>query len=72
MSGFKIDRLFAFVAIDPEDGDEGVMGFATQRGWMPMIGADQARVESLKPMAEEIKKTTGLDYEIKYFKLEPG
>ena len=71
MSGFKVERLYAFICVDPNDGDEGVMGFMKEDGeWMPMIGADTARVESLELVAEDIKKATGLEYKIKYFKLE--
>ena len=72
MAGFKITRLYAFIAIDPEDGDEGVLGFLSPDGqWMPMIGADMERVASLKPMAEEISKATGVKYEIRYFTVTP-
>ena len=27
--------------------------------WMPLVGADMARVESLRPIAEDIAKVTG-------------
>jgi len=70
MSGFKITRLYAFIATDPEDGDEGIIGFQTDDGqMMPMIGADLARVESLIPMANAIANHSGVDYEIKYFEV---
>lgn len=65
MSGDVITELFAFVATDNEDGNEGIIGLMTPDGMMPMIGADLARVESLKKIADE----TGVPYEIRYFKL---
>jgi len=71
MSGFKIERLYAFIATDPEDGDEGVMAFSTQDGLMlPMIGADMDRVDQLRSIADGISKATGVDQQIKYFELE--
>ena len=71
MSGFKIERLYAFIATDPSDGDEGIMAFSTPEGMMmPMIGADMDRVKSLELMAEQIKQATGIPYEIKYFEME--
>lgn len=62
----KITELYAFVATDP-DGSEGIMAFRSGDHWMPMIGADLARVESLRPLADRIAKATGQQYEIRYF-----
>jgi len=63
----KITELYAFVSKD-KDGNEGLLGFRSHEGWMPMVGADVERVESLIPLANEIKKRSGVDYEIRYFK----
>ena len=69
--GLKVEHLFAFVVVDPEDGNEGVIGFQNSDGdMMPMIGADIARVKSLIPIADNIAKQTGIDYEIRYFVLD--
>ena len=68
--GFIITELFAFVdKIDDEDGDEGVIGMSTDFGWIPLIGADMARVESLRPIAEKVAKETGKKVILKKFKL---
>lgn len=51
-----IPALWAFLAVDA-DGDEGMAGFfvpATSMapaGWMPMVAADEARLEALKERA---------------------
>lgn len=58
----RIDELYAFVAIDKE-GHEGILGMTTAGGWVPLIGADLARIESIKPYAD----ATGIKYEIRYF-----
>lgn len=52
-----IDEMFAFVSDDP-DG-EGVCAVHTATGWMPLMGADLARVESLRPIAQAIADQTG-------------
>ncbi len=66
MSGDTITELYAFVALDNEDGNEGIIAFMGPDGIMlPMIGADTARVNSLIPIAD----ATGVKYEIRYFKL---
>lgn len=63
-----INSIFAFVAID-SDGHEGIMAFQDSytNMFMPMIGADMKRVDSLREMAERIKEDSGIDYEIRYF-----
>ena len=55
----RIEQMYAFVAEDSGPDDEGVVGFMANTGWMPMVGADMARVESLKPIAQHIVSTTG-------------
>lgn len=53
----KLDKLFCFMSED-ETG-EGVCGFKTEQGWMPMVGGDMARVKSLMEMAQHISDATG-------------
>lgn len=59
--GFKITELFAFIATEP-DGTEGVTSVHTPAlGNMPMVGADPARLDSLRPYAVEISRATGTE-----------
>jgi hypothetical protein len=59
MEKLKIEKMFAFIAID-EEGNEGVTAFQDKRGvWLPLVGADWARVNSLKEIAQEIAKASG-------------
>lgn len=64
-----VEEMFAFVVVD-EDGDEGICGFQNpQTGeWMPMVGADIARVDSLLPIARQISKATGKEIRLLRFK----
>ncbi len=55
----RIDEMFAFIQLDPLDNTEGVIAFLSADGWMPMVGADMARVEKLRPMAQEVADATG-------------
>lgn len=48
----KIDKLFCFITGDDEG--EGVAGFKSTHGWLPMVGADMARVDSLATLAQDI------------------
>lgn len=59
--GFRLQTVTAFVAVDESDDSEGIISFwdALQGAHMPMIGADQARIESLKPIAQEVARATG-------------
>lgn len=69
MSNFKITTVTAFVAIDPEDGDEGIIGFLSDSGWMPMVCADEARIRQMLPIAEDLKAISGKDYRIIQFSI---
>jgi len=60
VSGFKIGSIYAFLAIDPKDGDEGVCAFQTSDGaWFPLVAADEARLASLRPIAMRIGAASG-------------
>ena len=66
----KITEMFAFVAEGKGPDDEGVMGFRSDDGqWFPMVGADLARVASLRPIADEIARAMHKPYRVLRFKL---
>jgi hypothetical protein len=54
MSDFKIQTVTAFVAIDDKNGDEGVIAFFDGMGWMPLICADEQRIQSMLPLAKDV------------------
>ncbi len=55
MAGFVIKEVWAYVAIDPDDGDEGVIGATLTPGmFMPFVAADKTRVAELRPYAMAI------------------
>jgi len=55
----KIDVLFAFISVNEGLEDEGVVAALVGDTWMPLVGADMDRVESLKPLAVEVARVTG-------------
>ena len=52
---FSITKIWAFLSVDEND-EEGVCAFydSFQMRWMPLIGADQKRIEHLKVIAQNI------------------
>ena len=54
MSGRRVEFIWAFLAVDPTDGNEGVVGALTPQGWRPLIGGDTERMEVLRSMAQEV------------------
>lgn len=56
--GFRIKDLYAFLAVDRTDGDEGIMAFGQPP--MPMIAADLTRLQELRPLAEKIASANGI------------
>lgn len=67
MSGDIVTELFAFVALDDLDGNEGVMAYYQDNTWIPMIGADMARITSLLPLAKKVATAAGTTFEIRHF-----
>ena len=55
----KIEKMFAFIA-EETPNDEGVIAMSMPNGtWMPLVGADMARVESLRRVAQDTATRTG-------------
>lgn len=56
----RISEMYAFVSEDDGPEDEGVVAFLdpTTGAWMPLIGADIHRVDSLRKMAQRISTAT--------------
>lgn len=54
----RIDEMFAFVVID-ENGDEGVPAMISGGTAFPLIAADEARLESLRPIAAKMATMLG-------------
>jgi hypothetical protein len=67
----KITEMYAFVMVDGEEDDEGIIGFKSQTGeWLPMVGADMERVKSLIPIANMLSRELEKPYKILRFKLD--
>jgi hypothetical protein len=50
----RIDQIFAFIVADAGPDDEGIAGFLSGQGWLPMVAADSGRVDSLRAIAQRI------------------
>ena len=61
-----IEKIYAFVSVD-DDGNEGILTCHGPRGPMPMIGADQARMWSLKSTAMRANKMSGIHVQLLCF-----
>ncbi len=55
----KIEAIYAFISIDEGPEDEGIVAALMGDKWMPLVGADMDRVESLKPLAMGVARATG-------------
>lgn len=64
----RIETCFAFVVVD-DDGTEGVPAFMTPDGmFLPLMGADEARVESLMPVVQAMATDSGKEITLVRFK----
>lgn len=60
----RIEEMYAFIVEDAGPDDEGVVAIQSEEGgygrvWLPLVGADMARVESLIPLAKGIGDQLG-------------
>jgi len=66
--GFRIEHLWAFTQVDPDDNQEGVCAFlATNGTWMPLIASDRVRAEQYKEIAVTLARTTGRPIKLSMF-----
>ncbi len=63
----RITEMYAFVAEDSGPDDEGVVAMSMGDLMMPLVGADMARVESLRPIAKDIGASTGQKIKLIHF-----
>ncbi|KKM15091.1 hypothetical protein LCGC14_1699510 [marine sediment metagenome] len=63
----RIEEMYAFVAEESGPDDEGIISLRAGRHWMPLVGADMARVESLKPIAKRIGVASGKKIKLIHF-----
>lgn len=54
----RIESVFAFVVVD-DDGTEGVPAIMVDGVTYPLMGADLAMVEQLRPQARRVARQTG-------------
>ncbi len=54
-----ITELFAFIATEAP-GEEGITAMQNGGMFMPLIGADAARVDSLRERAQVVANTSGM------------
>lgn len=57
--GERIDEMWAWTTIDPADQTEGVLGLHSPDGWIPMVGADRERMESLRAYVQALVEAQG-------------
>jgi hypothetical protein len=67
-TGQKIEKLYAWVAEEP-DGGEGVCAMSVPGlgGMVPLIGADRARIESYRGHAHAVRVASGYPVRLKVF-----
>lgn len=68
VSGHRITELWAWITLDDGDGDEGIPAFMGPNNTaMPLIGSDHNRIESLRPVAEEVAAMSRHAVELRHF-----
>ena len=55
----RITEMFAFIACDTSEDDEGITSWRSPEGILPMVGGDVDRVGSWMARAQHIADVTG-------------
>lgn len=69
----RIKEMYAFIVEDSGPDDEGVIAIQTESGdygrrlWLPLVGADMARANFLRPIARGIGHQIGKKVTLVYF-----
>jgi hypothetical protein len=58
--GFRIKHVWAFIALDPDDDSEGMPAVLNGDMWMPLVAADEDRLQSLLPKVRAMVRDTGM------------
>jgi hypothetical protein len=66
-TGQRIEKLYAWIAEEPDGGEGVVGGTFPGLGTIPLIGADKARIESYRTFAEMTQRATGYPVRLKVF-----
>jgi hypothetical protein len=64
----KITELYAYVAV-ASDGAEGIAGFLTTNGSMPMVASDVRSRDMLRPVALQVARVMRQRIRLLHFKL---
>lgn len=68
MSGDRITEMFAWCTLDDGDGNEGIIAYTLLGlGTVPAVGADRARIESLRHIAEDMAHFSRHPIELRRF-----
>lgn len=63
----RITEIWAYLAVDPTDHNEGVIGMMTDLGWVPFVCADKARFDALLPIAKRVAREQRLTVRVAHF-----
>jgi ribosomal protein S27AE len=64
----RIKTVWAFVVVDPKDGNEGIISMTSATGLtMPLIASDRVRLDSLRPYAQRVANKLGVPVQLVEF-----
>jgi len=60
----KIEELYAWIIAEKDDNDEGVPAIAVDNMVMPLMGADIARADSMRAIAQTLADDRGKEVKL--------
>lgn len=65
-TGDRVTEIWAWVAIDPQDDNEAIVGHPAAPGGL-LFGADEDRVRCLEPLAADASRALGVEVKLVRF-----
>lgn len=56
----KIESLWLWLSVDPQDGNEGALAARLGDAWLPLFAADEQRLREMEQLARSIVHATGI------------
>jgi hypothetical protein len=59
-TNFRIEKLWAYIAVDPTDTNEGILAMQDNGIMLPLIASDRVRLFELRPYAQRVATQLGV------------
>lgn len=67
--GHRTKEVYAFMAVDPADDSEGIVGYKIGNSIVPLVASDDKRLDSYRPLAQQVATATNQEIRVAKFSI---